>query len=109
MFSPGSSVVLLQAEDIDDGDNGYVEYSITDIVDGANNARPGYFIFQPDSGLLITNTGPENLDRETEDTYRLTILLKDRGTHPLQTTGLLIITLIDINDQPPFFETKIYT
>ena len=109
LFIPGVSVVLVQAEDRDYADNGVVLFFIDNIVDGAGQPRPDYFIIDETQGLVQTNTGPDNLDRETEDTYRLTIMLKDKGTPQQSTQGQLTITLKDINDQSPIFQQKVYT
>ena len=109
LFIPGVSVVLVQAEDRDYADNGVVLFFIDNIVDGAGQPRPNYFIIDEIQGLVRTNTGPDNLDRETEDTYRLTIMLKDKGTPQQSTQGQLTITLKDINDQSPIFQQKVYT
>ena len=102
-------MVLVQAEDIDYADNGTVLFSITVIVDGAGIARPNYFTIDSNQGLVRTSVGPDSLDRETEDTYRLTIMLRDKGTPQQSTQGVLTITLRDINDQSPVFQQKIYT
>ena len=102
-------MVLVQAEDIDYADNGAVVFSITNIVDGAGNARPDYFTIDSNQGLVRTNVGPDSLDRETEDTYRLTLMLRDKGTPQQSTQGVLTVTLRDINDQAPVFQQKIYT
>ena len=90
-------MVLVQAEDIDYADNGTVLFSITDIVDGAGIARPNYFTIDSNQGLVRTSVGPDSLDRETEDTYRLTIMLMDKGTpHPVSYTHLTLPTNIAV-------------
>ena len=107
----GTSVTLIEVMDKDFGDNGTVDFVITNIMDNTNVARPDYFTFQTQSnGLVVTNTNGDNLDRESpSNMYYLNILLTDRGTPQRSTTGTLTVSLSDINDQPPIFRQKIYT
>ncbi|XP_070186866.1 neural-cadherin-like [Littorina saxatilis] len=103
-----TSVVLVLADDYDFGENGTVTYEISNIADGAGFLKPDFFTIDRTSGLVQTNTEPDTLDRETQDTYRVTIILRDQGSPPLDTTGTLTITLTDKNDQPPIFQQRIY-
>ncbi|XP_076470425.1 neural-cadherin-like [Babylonia areolata] len=104
----GTSVTLIRASDNDAGENGRITFSIENIVDGANVARPDYFLIDANSGVVTTNTDGSNLDREAQDTYRLTIKLQDGGNPMRLNSGVLTVTLSDINDQQPIFEKKVY-
>ncbi|KAL8559708.1 hypothetical protein ACOMHN_002241 [Nucella lapillus] len=104
----GTQVVRLEAVDYDNAENGIVVYSISTIVDGANVARPDYFFIDSDTGRVTTNTPAGNLDRETQGTYKVTIVLRDKGTPPKQDSRVLTISLSDINDQWPVFEKRVY-
>nr|UTK45865.1 neural-cadherin [Crepidula fornicata] len=103
-------VSLIQARDKDFGNNSTILFSITGIQDGAGVDRADYFHFrEPQRGELLTNTTADNLDRETQSVYLVTILLKDMGTpRQRETSGVFTVRLSDINDQPPVFEKKIY-
>ncbi|XP_041102024.1 desmocollin-3-like [Polyodon spathula] len=66
------------------------------------------FSIQSETGVIFTASTV--LDRETKDTYELTIEAKDcKGQHyGLSNTGTVRIVLTDINDNPPTFKAKKY-
>ncbi|XP_043918358.1 protocadherin-23 [Protopterus annectens] len=49
------------------------------------------------------------LDRETCSNYSLTILVSDRGAPPLNTSTVVLITVLDINDNTPEFTNLTYS
>uniref|UniRef100_K7EY04 Cadherin domain-containing protein n=1 Tax=Pelodiscus sinensis TaxID=13735 RepID=K7EY04_PELSI len=50
----------------------------------------------------------QNLDREQQDTYVMTIQAEDGGTPPKSSTAMLQVMLADVNDnQPVFRETQV--
>ena len=93
----GSSVGQVQADDLDDGDNGDIEFSITD------GNEDGWFEIDSDSGEITTT---RVLDRETiSSPIRLSLGLKDMGNIPhFVESELATVTVIDVNDQGPVFE-----
>ena len=98
--------MTVSVEDHDLGQNAHVGISISGIVDGRGQERPHYFHID-DHGVIVTNTAPRNLDRETMDTYKLTVVLIDSGTPFLKTTGTVTVVLGDINDNTPQFAEKL--
>ena len=49
----GTTVTTVLSGDEDAGDNALVRYSLLNIVDGNNTARPNYFSLNSDSGKYI--------------------------------------------------------
>uniref|UniRef100_A0A1X7VA24 Cadherin domain-containing protein n=1 Tax=Amphimedon queenslandica TaxID=400682 RepID=A0A1X7VA24_AMPQE len=77
------------ATDRDIGSNAAITYDI----------EAGYpFRIDPNTGFVYTSEVGV-LDRETISSYNLTVHARDGGGR--ETTGLLLITVTDINDNPP--------
>jgi hypothetical protein len=53
--------------------------------------------------------GNATIDREEQESYRLTVVATDRGTVPLSGTALITILIDDINDSRPEFLNPIQT
>ncbi|NWR98875.1 PCD23 protein, partial [Motacilla alba] len=98
--SPKTDIIQVFATDLDSGLNGETEYSI---VSGNENAT---FIIDSARGILATDTG---LDYENVSSYRFLVLLaSDRGTPSLNSTATVLITVLDVNDNPPVFSSPEY-
>ncbi|KAF1560780.1 Protocadherin-23, partial [Eudyptes schlegeli] len=101
--SPKTDVIQVFATDLDSGLNGETEYSI---LSGNEDAR---FLIDSARGILATNTV---LDHENTSSYRemasshcLVLLASDRGTPSLNSTATVLITVLDVNDNPPVFSS----
>ncbi|NWY25347.1 PCD23 protein, partial [Pheucticus melanocephalus] len=98
--SPKTDIIQVFATDLDSGLNGETEYSI---VSGNENAT---FLIDSARGILATNTG---LDYENASSYRFLLLLaSDCGTPSLNSTATVLITVLDVNDNPPVFSSPEY-
>ncbi|NWT34788.1 PCD23 protein, partial [Cardinalis cardinalis] len=104
--SPKTDIIQVFATDLDSGLNGETEYSI---VSGNENAT---FLIDSARGILATNTG---LDYENASSYReiaafhqLVLLASDHGTPSLNSTATVLITVLDVNDNPPVFSSPEY-
>ncbi|NXE75272.1 PCD23 protein, partial [Cochlearius cochlearius] len=106
--SPKTDIVQVFATDLDSGLNGETEYSI---LSGNENAT---FLIDSARGILATNTV---LDHESTSSYRfvemasshcLVLLASDRGTPSLNSTATVLITVLDVNDNPPVFSSPEY-
>ncbi|NXR56269.1 PCD23 protein, partial [Hippolais icterina] len=98
--SPKTDIIQVFATDLDSGLNGETEYSI---LSGNENAT---FLIDSTRGILATNTG---LDYESTSSYRFLVLLaSDRGTPSLNSTATVLITVLDVNDNPPVFSSSEY-
>ena len=82
--------------------------AVDDDASQAGDARLAYGITQGNTGsvfVIDSVTGvirtAGNLDRETISQYRLTVSATDNGTPPLSGTATVVISLGDVNDNPP--------
>ena len=89
---------VVATETNDQGANAEIEYAIT-------HGGEGNFVIDAMTGVITTISG---VDRETEDTFELTVVAYDLGTNPLSTYVAVTITLDDINDNPPVFSFPTY-
>lgn len=86
-------------QDLDEGPNGQVEYSII----SKSGGRP--FTLGLTDGKLRVNT---ELDRESVQNYTLTVTVRDLGFPTLSATQNLIIKIADENDNSPVFSPEFY-
>ena len=96
--TPANSLVAtLSAVDNDQGTNGTVAYSLHPSV-----LRDYQKTFALDAltGQLMTKI---TLDRERVEEYRVSVIAKDQGTPPQSSTATVLLTLEDVNDNPPVF------
>lgn len=108
--SVGESVLTFSAIDYDwSHENTYVEYSI---IDG--NAEN---LFSVETRVVESETSyklvgslvlSKVLDREMASSHRLVLLASDRGTPSLNSTATVLITVLDVNDNPPVFSSPEY-
>ncbi|KAL5011815.1 hypothetical protein ScPMuIL_010366 [Solemya velum] len=91
-----SSVVKVEASDLDDGENGMITY----LIITGNEA--GIFEINPGTGLISLNAV---IDRETEDHYHLVVTATDSGQIVKFTaTAKVEIEILDMNDNFPLFD-----
>ncbi|XP_059925916.1 cadherin EGF LAG seven-pass G-type receptor 2 [Gadus macrocephalus] len=98
----GTSVVVLKAVDVDEGEAGRLEYFIEALFDSRSN---NLFAVDPANGALST---VEVLDRETKDTHVFRVTAVDHGTPRRTAMATLSITVSDTNDHNPVFEQQDY-
>ncbi|XP_072515534.1 protocadherin gamma-A6-like isoform X3 [Salminus brasiliensis] len=95
----GTTVAVINVEDVDSGKNGVVQCKINDNIP-----------FKIESSLsdyyaLITD---ELLDRENIAEYNITILVSDQGSPALHRNKTLTVKISDVNDNPPVFNSDQY-
>ncbi|XP_061100562.1 protocadherin Fat 1a isoform X2 [Conger conger] len=96
---PGTFVARLQATDLDLGASGEVLYSLVDSADG-------HFSVDERSGVVSLE---KPLDREVRAVYALQARATDRGApQRLSAACAVVVSVLDINDNPPVFERREY-
>ncbi|XP_068760232.1 protocadherin Fat 4-like [Montipora capricornis] len=94
--STGSRVLKVEATDADEGTNGQVKFSLQ----GTDNGN-----FSIDSsGFIHTAT---QLDYENTKVYILNVTAEDGGSPPLSSSAQVNITVINVNDNVPVFDTSL--
>uniref|UniRef100_A0ABI7X6D8 FAT atypical cadherin 1 n=1 Tax=Felis catus TaxID=9685 RepID=A0ABI7X6D8_FELCA len=96
---PGTLLTRVQATDADAGLNRKISYSLV-------NSADGQFSINEFSGILQLE---KPLDREVRAVYTLTLKAVDQGLpRRLTATGTVVVSVLDINDNPPVFEYREY-
>ncbi|XP_048256819.1 cadherin-23-like [Haliotis rufescens] len=95
----GSEMFILEADDEDNGVNGQVAYRI----EPSRGDDWTFFFLDTISGNL-SNT--KILDRETRPTFTIDVSAQDQGTPVLKTTLSLMVRLLDIDDNDPYFPNR---
>lgn len=93
-------IVQVTALDGDSGNNARVTYRVSSgDADGSLDVHPA-------TGWVYAK-GP--LDRETQDTYELTVVAADNGSpSSLAATVVVVVTVADVNDNDPEFDAEHY-
>uniref|UniRef100_A0A3Q1B1D7 Cadherin domain-containing protein n=1 Tax=Amphiprion ocellaris TaxID=80972 RepID=A0A3Q1B1D7_AMPOC len=99
----GTTVIQVNATDLDDGQNGEIYYSFGDSV---SNKLFAIFDINPSTGE-ITVKGV--IDYEQKDKYEIEIEASDKGFAPLTTEKSVIIKIVDVNDNAPEIEVTSFS
>ncbi|KAB0799258.1 hypothetical protein PPYR_07138 [Photinus pyralis] len=97
---PNTEVVRVRAVDLDDGNNSSVTYSI---LKSRDSDGYGVFSIDPITGIIRTKMV---LDHEEKTIYSLAIAATDNGFPPKQTTRILRVEILDLNDNRPTFTSS---
>ncbi|XP_065814559.1 protocadherin alpha-7 isoform X31 [Labrus bergylta] len=99
----GTTIMQVNATDLDDGLNGEVVYSFGDNV---NNKLRKLFEVDPNTGTIIVKG---LIDFEAKDRYEIDIKASDKGSVPLETEKSVVITIVDLNDNAPDIEVTSFS
>ncbi|XP_054647593.1 protocadherin alpha-7-like isoform X25 [Dunckerocampus dactyliophorus] len=99
----GTTILQVNATDLDDGLNGEVVYSFGNNV---NNKLRKVFEVDAFTGEIIVKG---QIDFETKDKYEVDIKASDKGLVPLETEKSVIITIVDLNDNTPEIEVTSFS
>ncbi|XP_027133910.1 protocadherin alpha-8 isoform X18 [Larimichthys crocea] len=99
----GTTIVQVNATDLDEGQNGEVYYSFGNSV--SNNLFT-LFDINPSSGEIIVKG---LIDYEKKDKYEIEIEASDKGLAPLTTEKSVIIKIVDVNDNAPEIEVTSFS
>uniref|UniRef100_A0A3B5K1F8 Cadherin domain-containing protein n=1 Tax=Takifugu rubripes TaxID=31033 RepID=A0A3B5K1F8_TAKRU len=94
----GTTVMQVNATDLDDGLNGEVVYSFSNIV---NHKLLNLFDIDAMTGEI---TVKGLIDYEEKDRYEIEIQASDKGFAPLVMQKSIIVKIIDVNDNAPEIE-----
>ncbi|NP_001009586.2 protocadherin 2 alpha a 15 [Danio rerio] len=94
----GTTILRVNATDLDEGQNGVVVYSLGHDV---NDKLRKLFNVNPVTGEIVV-TGL--LDFEVKDIYEIDIQASDKGIAPLTTDKSVTIKIADVNDNEPQIE-----
>ncbi|NXE43582.1 PCDGA protein, partial [Ptilorrhoa leucosticta] len=98
--SSGTVVALLHVQDRDSGANGEVHCSL----DGGVPFR-----LQSSHGSYYSVVTAKELDREQVSEYNVTVRAADGGSPPLQSSAVLSLRVLDVNDNAPVFAQERYS
>lgn len=96
----GHSVIHIQANDADSGENARLEYRLT----GVTPAFP--FTINNSTGWI---TVCEELDREAKEFYTFGVEARDHGAPSMSSSAGITITVLDVNDNVPTFTEEVYS
>nr|XP_046263027.1 protocadherin alpha-8-like [Scatophagus argus] len=99
----GTTVIQVNATDLDEGQNGEVYYSFGNSV---SNMLFNLFDINSLTGE-ITVIGP--IDYEQRERYEIEIQASDKGLAPLTTEKSVIIKIVDVNDNAPEIEVTSFS
>ena len=90
----GTTVLQVSATDMDSGDNGKISYAI----DRRRSDPKSTFNIDEDTGTIYVN---KEVDYESQDAYELIVVARDGAAQKLQTTAVVSIEVLDVNDNEP--------
>ncbi|XP_074505026.1 protocadherin alpha-8-like [Sebastes fasciatus] len=99
----GTTVIQVNATDLDEGPNGEVVYSFSKSM---NQNMLNLFDINLSTGEIIVKS---LIDYEEKDKYEIEIEASDKGLAPLTTEKSVIIKIIDVNDNAPEIEVTSFS
>ncbi|NXG08818.1 PCDG2 protein, partial [Sakesphorus luctuosus] len=96
----GTTVALLHVQDRDSGANGEVHCSLD---------RDVPFRLQSSQGSYYSVVTAREMDREQVSEYNLTVTAADGGSPSLQSSAVLPLRVLDVNDNAPVFAQESYS
>ncbi|XP_044868168.1 protocadherin-17 isoform X4 [Mauremys mutica] len=101
---PGTVIALVRVTDRDSGKNGQLQCRVL----GGGGAGAVPFALEENYDNFYTVVTDRPLDREAQDEYNVTILARDGGSPPLNSTKSFSVRILDENDNPPRFSKSLY-
>uniref|UniRef100_A0A3P9KYY6 Cadherin domain-containing protein n=1 Tax=Oryzias latipes TaxID=8090 RepID=A0A3P9KYY6_ORYLA len=91
----GTTIITLNATDLDSGLNGQVSYSFSEVGRGKQAD-----IFQIDEkNGIVTNI--KNIDFEEDSAFEILVQASDNSLSPMTSDAKLLIEVVDVNDNAP--------
>ncbi|XP_061786575.1 protocadherin alpha-3-like [Nerophis lumbriciformis] len=99
----GTTVIKVNATDLDEGVNGDLVYSFTESM---HHKLLSLFDIHPQTGDIIVKG---TIDFEDRNNYEIEIQASDKAIAPLTTEKSVIIKIVDINDNAPEIEVTSFS
>ncbi|XP_029506563.2 protocadherin alpha-8-like [Oncorhynchus nerka] len=99
----GTTVVQVNATDLDEGSNAEVLYFFGKMV---KNKIRKLFDVNTNTGEIVVK---ELVDFELQDSYEIDIMATDKGSAPLTTDKSITVKIIDLNDNAPEIEVTSFS
>ncbi|XP_073685650.1 protocadherin gamma-A11-like isoform X47 [Garra rufa] len=97
--TPGTVVAMIKVDDADSGVNGQIHCTI-------NNNIP--FALTLPSSNFISLCIEQQLDRERDAEYNISVTCSDQGLPALSSSTSLFLQISDVNDNAPIFEKSLF-
>uniref|UniRef100_A0A3B4EWQ0 Cadherin domain-containing protein n=1 Tax=Pundamilia nyererei TaxID=303518 RepID=A0A3B4EWQ0_9CICH len=91
----GTPIITLNATDLDEGQNGKVIYSFSEVGQGK---QTNSFVIDEKTGTV---TNKRNIDYEESNAFELRVQASDGASSPLTSHAKLLIEVLDVNDNAP--------
>uniref|UniRef100_A0A671QBE6 Cadherin domain-containing protein n=1 Tax=Sinocyclocheilus anshuiensis TaxID=1608454 RepID=A0A671QBE6_9TELE len=97
--TPGTVVAMMKVDDADSGVNGQIHCIINDNIP---------FVLTSPSSNFISLRIEQQLDRERDAEYNISVTCSDQGVPVLSSSASLFLQISDVNDNAPVFEKSHY-
>ena len=94
----GTTAIYTGASDEDINENANLYFSLSEDFNGT-------FSIAAETGIL---TLTKSLDYELFQNYSFSVIVRDNGENPLQSSSAVLIDVVDLNDNPPVFDSDVY-
>ncbi|KAM9357310.1 protocadherin alpha-10-like [Symphorus nematophorus] len=94
----GTSIITLNATDLDAGKNGEVFYSFSEVGRGKQTENRDWFAIDDKTGTV---TNRKNIDFEEKNAFEIRVQASDGSSSPLTSNAKLLIEVLDVNDNAP--------
>ncbi|XP_056238320.1 protocadherin alpha-10-like isoform X5 [Seriola aureovittata] len=91
----GTSMITLNATDLDAGQNGQVQYSFSEVGRGK---QTDLFAIDEKTGTV---TNRKNIDFEENNAFEIRVQASDGAVFPMTSHAKLLIEVLDVNDNAP--------
>uniref|UniRef100_A0A3Q2CU25 Protocadherin 2 alpha c n=1 Tax=Cyprinodon variegatus TaxID=28743 RepID=A0A3Q2CU25_CYPVA len=91
----GTAIITLNATDLDEGKNGQVTYSFSEVGRGKQTE-----LFEIDANTG-TVTAKKNIDYEENPAFEIQVQASDGASSPMTSNAKLLIEVLDVNDNAP--------
>ena len=94
----GTEIIFTGAEDRDIDENSNITFYLSDNFNGT-------FVIGEKSGIIVLS---KSLDYEIAQGYAFSVIAVDAGSPPLSNFSEVFVEVVDLNDNPPIFDSAIY-